>query len=77
MNSVLGEMQLMLPVLSTFGVLFLVIRGKSERATQVLRYLGAAMVSLAILAISLGSSQQEGRISQLEQRIQYLEARSR
>ncbi len=67
----------LMPVCGTFGVLFLVINGKTERYTRLLRYVGAVMVSAALLTTWLSGTRQKARLDLLEQRIGYVETNRR
>ena len=77
MSSILNSADVVMPACATFGVLFLVLEGKSARYTRVLRYAGVAMVSLALVVLWLRLSYQAGRVSTLEQRLERLEAQAR
>jgi hypothetical protein len=77
MSIALELLDTVMPACATFGVLFLVINGKTERHTKMLRYVGAVMVGVALTTTWLAGSWQKSRISLLEQRVGYLEANKR
>ncbi len=56
MSNVVGLLETVLPACATFGVFFLVMCGKTQRHTQLLRYVGATMVCIALVTMWFGSS---------------------
>jgi hypothetical protein len=77
MEQILEWLQWGVPACMTFGPLFLVIEGRSARATRQLRYTGMLMVVWALGTTYLVTVAQRGRIATLEQRVELLERAAR
>jgi hypothetical protein len=73
--TLLDYIQTLLPACATFGPLFLVISGTSEKRTRTFRSAGAFMVGLALIVTWSVTNWQKGEISLLQQRIENLESR--
>ena len=77
MGTVLEYVQAVLPACMTFGPLFVVMEGRDAKRTQILRYLGAIMICVALMTLWFVTKSQKGQIELMQQQIEHLDTGDR